>query len=702
MFLRKNNIIILFYLIGGLLHCYTQASTLSGIKNNMDHYSWMETDKKRTTQWLNFRTSESRKTIDALPWRVLVEKRLNALVSVEDTFSDTNDTRESSFYLRSTSEFPYQRLFVKISDKREKLLISPPPGSGINFFSPSYNGMYVAYGLSQNGSETTSIQIVNVYDGRSLKELIPQVRNPNVVWNSDNHSFYYTKNKTSEVNSPQVKRLVCGGVYLHRIGQRYEDDMVVFDKGMISKINLSNCESVSLYTSPNSDYLITFISPLISGYGGDIYSSRKETEGIKKNEWSKIVDASEGVPNFVLSGKWLYIAKYNLFSGYTISRLDLERESPSEEKIIEWSNGELTGLTTSSDSLYITYRDSGKSRFVRILFSDIHDIQNVPIPFEGVVTDIFSSYARKEIRFTIQNWVKPERIFLYSPENKTVKDTNIVKPKASSFSDYEADEKWVKSQDNVLVPMTIIHRRGMSLDGTAPTWLTTYGAYGVSTFPYFDPSRLIWLENGGVIAIAHVRGGGELGPGWHESGRASKKENSINDFISCADYLVDKHYTNPSKLVASGESAGGVIIGMAMIYRPRLFSAVAIDVGILNISRLDKIPIGPMNYKEFGSPFTAQGMHDLLKIDAYHNLKSGVRYPAVMLTVGLNDERVSPWQTAKFAAKLESINKEWKVPVIILADGGSGHSSSTYEQNDAKFIDILSFFIWRTSGKSAP
>ena len=193
--------------------------------------------------------------------------------------------------------------------------------------------------------------------------------------------------------------------------------------------------------------------------------------------------------------------------------------------------------------------------------------------------------------------------------------------------------------------------------------LTAYGAYGVSTFPSFDLTRLLWLEQGGILAIAHVRGGGEMGPEWHEAGRADKKENSITDFIRCAEYLIDSRYTSPSKL-AIGVKARGIIVGMAMTRRPELFSAVAIDAGILNTSRLDNIPIGVMNYDELGSPLTPSGRLNLLKIDAYRHLVPEKRYPPVLLTVGLHDQRVSPWQTAKFAARLEEAGSPRSVLVL--------------------------------------
>ncbi|MDX5627104.1 MULTISPECIES: prolyl oligopeptidase family serine peptidase [unclassified Brenneria] len=697
--LKRTIVVVSLCILSVLLDCEALADGVPRSQNIMDHYRWMEADQDRTNEWLQRRTIQARKTIDAFPWRKAFEKQLNAIVGAEGSLSHIYDAGESRFYLRSTPEFPYQRLFVKRKSGGEKLLIDPPIGMGIHFFSPSHDGRYVAYGLSENGSEIASINILDVESGADLSDSIPRARYPRIVWRSDNQSFFYKRLPSEKHDGLASERLAGEKVYLHHIGQAYKADVVVFDSAMIFGRNANRYDNVAVYSSSDSDWLLASISPSISGYSSSIFAVRADALNGRETPWVKIIDSEENVYNFIFSGKWLYLARYNSSSGYLVTRFSLDEPHISEEKILEWSNGELTGFTTSSEALYVTYHDSGTRRFVRVAFNDIGHVQDVPLPFGGEVTALFSSIEKREVLFTLQSWTNPPKIFRYDPDNGSVENTNLISPKSYDFSDYEVKETWVTSKDQVRVPLTIIHRRGMKLDGSAPTWLSAYGAYGVSTFPYFDPSSLIWLRHGGVIAIAHVRGGGELGPAWHEGGRASNKENSIFDFIKCAEYLVSSNYTKPARLVTSGKSAGGIIIGMAIVQRPELFAAAAIDVGILNTTRLDQTPIGPMNVDEFGSPATEQGMRDLRKIDAYDNLKDGVRYPAVMLTVGLNDNRISPWQSAKFAARLDEIASKVKEsnPVLVLAENNAGHSSSTYAQADAKFLDIVSFFLWRTT-----
>lgn len=683
-----------------LLHLDAQANESTMPQNHTDNYSWMETQSETTNQWLQDQTEQAKTTINALPWRKAVEK-------YRFLFNDKRNKRPSiegagkyHFYERSTSRYPYNsRLFVREKNGTERLLVDPPVGMDIAFFYPSPDGRYVAYGLSRNGSEIASINILDINKGTRLKDVIPRTRYPRINWRADNRSFFYSRLPPEQPLSSASKSLAGKKIYLHHIGQNYTTDDLIFDSEMVEGSNANSYNDVELYSSSNSDWLLASISPSTSGYSNDLYAARTTALDGRKMPWVKIIDRKQNVANFVFSGKWLFMAKYNASSGYTVTKLSLDDPQAPEQKIIEWANGELTGFTTRNNALYISFHDSGTPHFIKVDIDNSHHIQDIPLPFNGEVTAIFSGNKKQDIRFTLQNWIHPPRIYSYSPANNSVKKTHQITSKAYDFYNYEAQEIWVESKDKVQIPLTIIHRRGMKLEGSARTWLYAYGAYGISTFPYFDPLRLMWLRNGGIIAIAHVRGGGELGPAWHEAGRAAHKENSINDFIACADYLVEKGYTTPKRLVASSESAGGIIVGRAITLRPELFAAVAIDVGILNTSRLNYIPIGPMNVDEFGSPETTQGMADLRKIDAYEHLEDGVRYPAVMLTVGLNDNRVSPWQSAKFAARLEAIASkvENPNPVLIMAEKNAGHYSSTYEQYDTKLLNTVSFFLWQTT-----
>lgn len=667
--------------------------------NELKSYEWMEKKDKETSDWLQYRTFKSRREIKNTAHKKQIDIEINKINRIEGNYIyDIKEIGNNRFYLRGDNQHPYARLFLKHRDV-ERLLIDPP--MGITFFSPSHDGKYIAYGLCKSGSEIASIHVLDVKSGRNLTDYIPGARYPHVVWLPDNHSFFYSRLPAARHNVPSFKKLADKKVYIHKLGDGYKKDAVILHSGMFSGDGANIYSNISVYLSPNSNWLLASVSSSISGYSSSLYITPLNSINGAKTTWRKIFDKENKVSNFVIFKNYLFIAKYNNASGYSITKISLDQKNAKEQAVISWSNGELLEFSTSSDALYVAYRTSGKRKFVRVDIDNTDHVYDIPVPFDGEITALFPSSDKKNIMFTLQDWINPPAIYSYTPGDKVAVNTNLTSSSRYDTRNYEAKEVEVMSKDGVKVPLTLIMRKGSKLNGSSRTWLTAYGAYGVSTFPNFDPYRLIWLERGGIIAIAHVRGGGELGPDWHESGRLFKKENSVYDFLACADYLIKSGYTNNKKLVASGASAGGIVIGRAITLRPDMFSAVAIDVGILNTVKLDRIPIGPMNFKEFGSPEIAKEKENLYQLDAFEHLHKGVHYPAVLLTVGLKDSRVSPWQSAKFAARLDEISQKVEKPnaLLVIADKDAGHNDSNLKQHGEKMSDIISFFLSQTDGQ---
>jgi prolyl oligopeptidase len=259
------------------------------------------------------------------------------------------------------------------------------------------------------------------------------------------------------------------------------------------------------------------------------------------------------------------------------------------------------------------------------------------------------------------------------------------------FSGVEELRVTVPSADGVDVPLTILRKRGLPLDGTHPTRLIGYGAYGISLEPAFDPRTLAWLERGGVVAYAHVRGGGERGVEWHRAGQKATKMRSVADFIACGEYLIAQGYTTPRLLFAEGGSAGGMLVGRAMTERPELFGAVLFDVGLANPLRFELTQGGPANVAEFGTATTPEGFLALLMADTYHHVQTGVGYPAILVTAGTDDVRLPFWQSAKLAARLQAVNLAGR-PVLLRAEKGDGHRAG--HQTPA-VADKWSFFLWQ-------
>ena len=293
----------------------------------------------------------------------------------------------------------------------------------------------------------------------------------------------------------------------------------------------------------------------------------------------------------------------------------------------------------------------------------------------------------------IVSWLSPPAF--YRLDGPGAVRTSIVPPWKEDLSAYRVDEVNAPSWDGTLVPLSIVHRRDIRLDGKNPVWLTGYGAYGISITPSFVARHLTLLEDGGVYAVAHVRGGGEFGEEWHIAGKQATKPNTYKDLIACADYLVKQGYGSPATLAIEGRSAGGITVGMATTARPDLFRVVFNGVGDNNALRCEYGTDGPANSLEYGSTKTQAGFRALYAVDATQHVVPGAAYPAVLLTSGFNDPRVAPWQPGKMAAHLQAATTSGR-PVLFLVDFDAGHGmGSSKSQRDRELADQLAFLYWQ-------
>lgn len=291
--------------------------------------------------------------------------------------------------------------------------------------------------------------------------------------------------------------------------------------------------------------------------------------------------------------------------------------------------------------------------------------------------------------------MQPHVWLQYDPGAKALADTHILPAFPRDLSGYEAVETSATAPDGTSIPLSIVTRKGIPHDGRRPTYLVGYGSYGISYDPAFSPTFLPWLDRGGVYAIAHVRGGGEGGQAWHDAGKIATKQNTIHDFIACAQALVSKGYTDRAHLGGEGTSAGGILIGGAITQRPDLFRAALIRVGATNTLREEYTAGGPANIPEFGTVKDRAQFPAMLAMDAYNHVRKGVAYPAVLLTGGANDPRVTVWIPAKMTAKLQAATSSHR-PVLFRVEFDAGHGiGSTRTQRDDETADEFAFLLWQ-------
>jgi prolyl oligopeptidase len=354
-------------------------------------------------------------------------------------------------------------------------------------------------------------------------------------------------------------------------------------------------------------------------------------------------------------------------------------------------------LAVAKDALYAGILDGVPAKILRVAFEPGAQPAAIELPTEEPSGSVVA--ARPDVSGVLirtNSWTRVGRLYAYDADRRTLTDTGFLPEGKFDAPDWlTSEEVMVASQDGVQVPLSIIHRRDLRLDGHNPTLLSGYGAYGFTMSPHYDPEQLAWLEQGGVLAIAHVRGGGAFGKPWHHAGRKLTKPNTWKDFIACAEHLIKAGYTSPQKLAGKGGSAGGILIGRAITERPDLFAAAQISVGCTDMLRFETTMNGPPNVPEFGTVTREDEFRGLLAMSTFHHIRDGVKYPAVLLTHCINDPRVEPWESAKTTARLQAATASDR-PVLFRVDYHSGHGiGSTRTQRQEELADVWSFLLWQ-------
>jgi prolyl oligopeptidase len=360
------------------------------------------------------------------------------------------------------------------------------------------------------------------------------------------------------------------------------------------------------------------------------------------------------------------------------------------------------GLAVAQDALYIRELSAGVDRLQRLNFSNTvfsgGKLEFVRLPFDLAIREIVTHPKRPGAILRLEGWTDAPRYVNIEERTANVTAVPLHPKSAVDFSAIDEVRLMVTAKDGVKVPISLIYKKGTTLNSDNPTLLRAYGAYGITQSPSFRPNTMAWLERGGIIGICHVRGGGEFGDPWHKDGQKLTKPNTWRDLIACAEYLVERKFTRKEKLAIEGGSAGGITVGRALTERPDLFAAVVPHVGLLDALRAEFTPNGPPNIPEFGSVRTADGFKGLFQMSAYHHVKDGTRYPAVMLMHGVNDPRVEVWQSAKMAARLQAAaaNVKNAEPVLLRLDYDAGHGvGSTRAQRNSELADVYSFLLWK-------
>ena len=676
-----------------------------------DDYRWMEkAGSKRLADYMRQQNDYTRAMLARIPGRASLTREIEALSNADTAVFWTAEAGGKYFYMQIAPGQNIARLYVRDGlAGKARMLVDPMRFSSngvpqaVNYFQPSPDGRYVAYGVSGGGSEHAVLRVIDAQTGKDTGTAISRVEGSNfefqpVFWAPDGKSFFYYRLQHLTKSAPQSGYFEKTRDYLHVIGRNDhgDGDRAVFGFGVIKNLKVGIDQDSMVITMPGSPYAFGVLtqnesSNLINA----IYAAPLAAVLDGRAGWTQVVRMGDQVTGFAAHGGEIDILTSRGAPHYKIVQTSLTQPSFDRAKtLVPESGAVLSQMAMAKDALYVQTMHDGAGGIIRVPLA-IAVPQEVSMPFKGSISAMAANPDRNGVLLKLTGWTRPSQWYDYDPAKAGIAKTALEPPSKADFSGMTSEEVQAVSWDGTLVPLSIIMKKGIKQDGSHPTLLIGYGSYGITLTPFFAPEFLPWLDRGDIIAVAHIRGGGWYGDAWHKAGMKLKKMNTVHDFIACAHYLVDHGYTAPAHLAGEGGSAGGITIGRAIEVRPDIFAAAVDSHGETDLLRSEFTPNGPPNISEFGSVKTEKGFHGLYLMSAQVHLRKGAKYPAVFLETGANDPRVEPWEVAKFAAGLQADSASDK-PVMMRVDYQSGHGiGSTKAQEDQELADEMSFLLWQ-------
>jgi prolyl oligopeptidase len=668
-----------------------------------DPYRWLEnTSDAEVVAWMKAQNDYTRAALARIPGRDKLVDRIKQLDNAGPTVSGVQVWGGHYFYLKAEPGSDNRRLYVRDTvNAPERLLVDPeklttPDGKhfSIDYFAPSLDGKYVAYGISPGGSEESVMHFLETATGAALSDVIDRAQFASPVWLPDGKSFFFTRTQKLGPDAPPTAKYQKLKVYRHTLGNDPEKDPLIFGYEVSPNVKVLEDDFPVLLYSPAAPK--SLVALVIHGVKNekDLYVTSFDDTPTPNTAWKKVADDSDDITALDVYGDNLFLLSHKDASRYKVLRTSLSNPDLAKAAlVVPPSEVVVINVSAAADGLYIQDLDGGIGRLRRLSYGS-GNVEAVKLPFDGAIQSLFTNPTEKGAWLELTSWTKSPLWYALKADSK-IEDTGLVPPSPVDFSDIVSEEVKAKSADGTMVPLSIIHKKGIARDGSNPTWLEGYGAYGITLDPGFRATWLAFLEKGGIYAISHVRGGGEYGEDWHTAGQKLTKQHTIDDFLAAAQYLIENKYTSPTKLVGEGTSAGGITIGGAITQRPDLFAGAFVRVGDSDSMRSELMASGPANIPEFGTVKDPDGFKGLFAMDAYQHVKPNA-YPAVLLTTGVNDPRVAPWQAAKMTARLQASTTSGK-PVLLRVDYDAGHGmGSTKTQRDVELADELAFLLWQT------
>ncbi len=670
-----------------------------------DPYRYMEDIKNPgVAAWLKAQADYTKATLARIPQR-------DTILSEVTTFGDAAPARVSSvqvnaeyfYYLKRKADENIAKLYVRrAAGGNERLLVDPenlpaPEGkhNAIDYFAPSPDNKFLAYGVSVGGSEESVLHVIEVATGKETGDVIDRANFGSPSWLDDGR-LIYNRLQMPAPNAPVADKYVNSRAYVHVLGKTPDEDIPILGAGLAPAVAIAAPEIPIVVHPVNSKYAIGLV---INGVQREftIYTAPVASLAGDKTPWSKIVDPADGVTWADLMGDRLFLLTHKNAARFKVISMSLAKpDIAAAREVVPPSDAVVTGIAAAKDALYVRRMNGGVSDFLRVGYEAGAKPSMIKLPFPGDVDQLTADPRQPGAVFNLGGWTRFGGYFAYDPKAAKVVDTGLQpQSKYDNPTNLTSTEVKVKAKDGTLVPLSIVHRKGLKLDGTNPTILYGYGAYGISQTPFYRPTFLPWFDRGGVLAVAHVRGGGEYGEDWYKAGYKLTKANTWNDAIACGEWLVEHKYTASARMAIMGGSAGGIFVGRSITERPDLFGAAIDEVPVSDTLRMEFAPNGVLNIPEFGTVKTEEGFKGLYAMSSYAHVTDGTKYPAVLLTTGINDPRVDAWEAGKMGARLQAASTSGK-PILLRIDFDAGHGfGSTKKSQYEERADTLAFLFWQ-------
>lgn len=695
----------------------------------LDNYRWMEGEPPppALTAYLQAATGSTLSALSRIPGRARMVQAISALDARGMAISAMTPEYDVLYYLRRGATDDVARLVMRrAAGGPERVMIDPEtlsdvkPHAQIDQFAPSPNGTYIAYGLEDAGPDSSVMRIYDSVRNTTLSERITGARFAQVTWNRESDAFYYTrsiaplpanqagaKGALAAATQEQADARLWGhlGVFMHRVGSDPITDVQVLDGAKLPFAFTGGGAIPRLFIPPESDFALALVSDGITP--NLTVASVPISQLVERPApWQLMASQADGVTQISTSENVAF-----LLTSADAPRLRVVTEAlddPGFEKartVVPQTEGVITSIAAAKDALYVARRQGAAMHLLRLDYGESVP-EEVRLPYAGTIAPVFGVGTAREwgglvadsrmtgAFFSLESWAHPLTWMRFDVPLRRVIDMGLLPDPTLDAGLYKTIETTARADDGTAIPLSIVSRADVAMDHTRPTLVDAYGSFGYPFDPRFMPMALAWADQGGVFAVAHVRGGGELGQAWHDGGTMARKVNAAGDMAACARALIQMGYTDQAHLAGMGTNAGALAIGNAITQQPGLFRAALINAGLNNPLRVEDTPGHDVDVLELGTVHNPLQQATVLSIDPYAQVKDGLAYPAVLLTSAINDAYEPVWQTAKMAARLTAATSSGR-PILLRIAFDRAREGPTRPQRDEEQADDLSFFLWQ-------